>query len=91
VADALLVALHLGERRALLVEFLDALGVAHEEGLIAEDAVVPTPDATALRPIAADLASRHTPAALRVYWNTLWLQDPDRWAALEPVAGELGG
>jgi hypothetical protein len=91
VAEALLVALHLGERRALLGDFLDALGVAHEEGLIAEEAEVPAPDAERVRPIAASLSAKHGTAALRTYWNALFLQDRDRWGALEPVADELAG
>ena len=38
LAASLLVALHLGERRALLAAFLDATGLPHDNGLLAEDA-----------------------------------------------------
>ena len=86
VAEALLVALHLDARRALLVDFLDALGVTHEEGLIAEDAEIVPPADDTLAPIAAELATRHGAAAVRLYWNVLWLQDRERWAALESSA-----
>ena len=86
VAEALLVALHLDARRPLLVDFLDALGVAHEEGLIPEDAEITPPDDAQLAPIAAELATRHGAAAVRLYWNVLWLQDRERWTALESSA-----
>lgn len=87
LADALLLALHVGERRSLLVDFLNAAGIAHEEGLIAEDAEVPTlTGETAGKALAALTARGHSPQAIRVYWNALWLQDRERWAALETVA-----
>lgn len=91
LADALLVSLHVGERRALLGDFLDAAGIPHEEGLIAEDAELPGLDAEGARAALAALRAKgHADAAIRVYWNALWLQDRERWAALEPFAAELG-
>jgi hypothetical protein len=73
LAQGLLVALHLGERRGLLTAFLDALGLPHENGApLAEDQVV-----TARRALAS-----FPPEQVETYFNTLWLQDPARWAAL---------
>jgi hypothetical protein len=89
VAEALVVALHLGPRRPLLADFLDALGIAHEDGLIAEDTELPPPDEAAVRAAGAALKERHEAAAVRTYWNALWLQDKERWHALEVVANEL--
>ncbi len=89
VAEALLVALHLEQRRSLLVDFLDALGIPHEEGLLAEDVEIPAPDVTTVRAVAEQLRETHGASAIRVYWNALWLQDPERWGALETVADEL--
>jgi hypothetical protein len=89
VAEALVVALHLGPRRPLLADFLDQIGVAHEEGLIAEDAEIAAPDEAAVRKAAAALRERHDAAAIRLYWNALWLQDAERWQALAAVADEL--
>jgi len=31
----------------------------------------------------------HSPDAIRVYWNALWLQDAARWGALAGLADEL--
>jgi hypothetical protein len=89
VAEALVVALHLGPRRPLLADFLDQLGIAHEEGLISEETEVAPPDEAQVRSAAAALRERHDATAIRVYWNALWLQDAARWKALEVVGGEL--
>ena len=83
LAASLLVALHLGERRPLLAAFLDATGLPHDNGLLAEDASAQAvPEAVARRGVEAALAA--FPADhVRTYLNTLWLQDHDRWEALE--------
>jgi len=89
VAEALLVALHLEARRQLLIDFLDAIGVAHEEGLLEADAEFPPPDETTVRSALATLRERHPADQIRLYWNALWLQDPDHWSALATTADEL--
>lgn len=88
VAASLLVALHLAERRKLLGVFLDRLGLAHEDGVLkeADDAPEPTPiTREAAQAGAAALRASFPEHQVEVYFNTLWLQDPDRWAALEHV------
>ncbi|HUL76735.1 MAG TPA: hypothetical protein VL691_05665 [Vicinamibacteria bacterium] len=87
LAQGLLVSLHLALRRPLLRAFLDALGLAHEDGVLKEEAAStePVPLEKAREAVAALAA--FPPAEVRTYFNTLWLQDPDRWAALEG-AGE---
>jgi hypothetical protein len=83
VAASLLVALHLGERRPLLRTFLDAAGLPHEDGILKDDdALGPLSDEAARRGVSA-LASSHPREQVEVYLNTLWLQDPERWQALE--------
>jgi len=89
VADALVLALHLDSRRQLLVDFLDALGVEHQDGMIDEETEVPAPTLEAVRAAAPPLVARHSADAVRVYWNALWMQDRERWAALETVAAEI--
>jgi hypothetical protein len=82
LAQGLLVALHLGGRRPLLAAFLDALGLPHEDGILKEEAELPpTPRPETARAAVAALASFPAPQ-VETYLNTLWLQDPDRWAAL---------
>ncbi len=87
LAASLLVALHLGERRPMLGIFLDAAGLPHEDGLLKEeaDAVAFTEDNA--RAGVRALAAAFPKDQVLVYLNTLWLQDPDRWAPLEPSPG----
>jgi hypothetical protein len=82
LAQGLLVALHLGERRPLLAAFLDELGLPHEGGLLKEEAdqLPPVSEERARAAIAA-LGAYPTPQ-VRTYLNTLWIQDPERWSAL---------
>jgi hypothetical protein len=80
------VALHLGGRRSMLATFLDAAGLPHENGVLKDDAeTAAVPADAAEKGIAALRAAGHTPDQIRTYLNTLWLQDPDRWKALEGV------
>ena len=85
LASSLLVALHLGERRPLLAAFLDALGLPHEDGVLKEDeSSAPPPLAEAgARAAVKAIASAHPRREVETYLNTLWLQDPERWAILE--------
>jgi hypothetical protein len=86
LAASLLVALHLGARRPLLVAFLDALGLPHDNGILTEQAdQAPPPGADAVGRATAAL-SAFPKSQVEVYYNTLWLQDPERWAALEAAS-----
>ena len=90
LADALLLSLHVGDRSEMLADFLDAAGIPHEEGMIPDDLELPDlEEATARRALEALRAKGYPAAAVRLYWNALWLQDPERWQALEAVAAEL--
>jgi hypothetical protein len=85
VASSLLVALHLGERRPMLATFLDAAGLPHENGLLKEDDTAAVAAGATGKGIEALRAAGHSPEQVRTYLNTLWLQDPDRWKALEDL------
>ena len=91
IAGRVLVLYHLTDQRALMGRFLDALGIAHEDGLIKEDDV--KPDKTKLAPAAAAVAQEFAPDDVRLYLTTLLCQDPETWGALgETVNGlEAGG
>ncbi len=77
LASSLLVALHLGPRKPMLVAFLDALGLPHEDGVLKDEATEPI----ALEDLKKGCAAlvSESPFAIRTYLNTLWLQDPGRW------------
>ena len=85
IAAALLVGLHLRRRRELLVAFLDATRIPHENGLIKEEGPGSLVPAETIR--AGLEALKAFPAAqVGVYLNVLWLQDPERWGLLPDVS-----
>jgi hypothetical protein len=75
------VAYHLQHQRAMMGAFLDALGIRHEEGIIAEEEVAP-PTADALKQAARTLASSYPADDVSLYLSTLVWQDPDTWGPL---------
>jgi hypothetical protein len=80
IAARALIVYHLAEQRPMMAAFLDALGIAHENGLIQEEGV--KPDADKVGPAAAELERRFPPDEVRIYLNTLLAQDPETWSAL---------
>ena len=81
IAARALVAYHLAHPRTMMGAFLDALGIAHEDGLITEESVDP-PDRATLASAAAALAKAHAPTDVAIYLNTLLAQDPQTWEGL---------
>ncbi len=79
--------LHMVERRELMVEYLDAVGLPHNEGVLdlPDDAEAPTAEAAAGP--ARDLLAKHGREAL-VYLGTLAVADADFWAGMLPVLEE---
>jgi hypothetical protein len=88
IAARALIVYHLAEHRPMMGAFLDALGIAHENGLIQEDNVKPDPDKVA--PAAAEIAKQFPPDDVRIYLNTLLSQDPETWGGLGEVPERQG-
>ena len=84
VAARLLVAYHLAHQRPMMATFLDALGIKHDDGLIADEDVQPPP-AEQLRAGAAKLSATYPADDVALYLSTLVWQDPDTWGALAEV------
>ena len=81
IAARALVAYHLAHQRPMMGAFLDALGIAHEEGLItAEDLEPPSP--AKLADAAASLTRQYPAQDVSLYLNTLMAQDPHTWNGL---------
>ena len=80
VAARVLVVYHLAEQRPLMGTFLDALGIAHENGLIQDDDVKPDPEK--MGPAVEALTQRYPEADVSLYLNTLLCQDPETWKGL---------
>ena len=81
LAARLLVAYHLAHQRPMMGAFLDAVGIKHEEGIIAEEDVAP-PSTDALKKAAKTLAASYPAEDVSLYLSTLVWQDPDTWGAL---------
>ena len=81
VAARALVNYHLGLKRPMMGDFLDALGVAHEEGLI-KDETVGKPDSDKLKTAADQIAAKYPPEDVALYFSTLISQDPETWGEL---------
>jgi hypothetical protein len=84
VAARLLVAYHLRHQRPMMASFLDALGIPHEEGLIAEEQVE-AHSAERLGQAARTLTASYPPEDVAMYLSTLIWQDPETWGALADV------
>ena len=84
MATRMLVLYHLEAQRPMMGAFLDALGLAHENGLIQEGHV--TPDQAKIGPAASAIATAYPAADVSIYLNTLLCQDPEMWGALQGLA-----
>ena len=82
LAARLLISYHLEHQRPMMGAFLDLLGIAHEDGLIKEDAPV-APDAATLDQAVKELATKYPKADVaRYFWALLW-QDAETWGGLK--------
>jgi hypothetical protein len=84
IAARLLVAYHLSHQRPMMAGFLDALGIAHEDGLIADEEMQP-PSTDKLGEAARSLGASYPPEDVAMYLSTLIWQDPDTWGALVDI------
>jgi len=81
--------LHLADRRPLLVEFLDAVGLPHDNGVLDLKDEATTPEPEHLRSAATALLAQHGKPAL-VYLATLKVADTDFWSGLEELLARYG-
>src|SRR5262249_7010550 len=89
IAGRALIVYHLAEQRPMMGAFLDALGIAHENGLIKEDEVKPV--AEKMAPAAARIGEQYPAEDVSLYLTTLLCPDPDTWGALKDVPQTQGG
>jgi hypothetical protein len=80
-AARLLVAYHLAHQRPMMGAFLDALGIAHEEGLISDEQVQAPPEER-LQAAARAIAASYPAEDVSLYLSTLQWQDPETWGGL---------
>jgi hypothetical protein len=80
IAARALVIYHLADQREMMGAFLDALGIAHENGLIQDDGVKPDPEK--MQGAVAALKEKYPADDVTLYMQTLVCQDPETWGAL---------
>ena len=81
VAARLLVVYHVECQRPMMGRFLDALGIAHEDGMISDEEF-PAPPQERLAAAAGALASAFPVEDVSLYLSTLIWQDPETWSGL---------
>ena len=84
VATRALIAYHFATKRELMAAFLDALGIAHEAGLITAEQVVP-PSLESLTTARERLKATFGEAEVDLYLRTLMALDADTWANLDAL------
>jgi hypothetical protein len=75
---------HLARQRSMMVAFLDAVGIAHEDGLISDEELA-KPDTAKLQSAASELGSKFPAEDVSLYLATLVSQDPETWGELADV------
>jgi hypothetical protein len=89
VAARLLVSYHMAHQRPMMAAFLDALGVAHEDGMIAEGTEIPK-DTDKTRAAVKSLAASFPAEDVALYLSTLSWQDSETWGGLADLPETRG-
>jgi hypothetical protein len=76
-----------GAHSKLLCDFLDGLGIQHDEhGTIEE--LPPAPDKAKLAEVVTSLVAKHDPSVVAVYLHAFQATDENGWDTLEALLGE---
>ena len=89
VATRALIAYHFTTRRDLMAAFLDALGIAHEDGLIKDESVA-APSKERLVAAIAKVRESFSAEDVDLYLRTLTTLDGDTWAAVDEALTAAG-
>jgi hypothetical protein len=82
LAARLVISYHLEHQRPMMGAFLDALGIAHEDGLIKDESPAKPDDITLDKGVKTLAAAYPKADVARYFWALLW-QDPDTWGGLK--------
>jgi len=82
LAARLVISYHLEHQRPMMGAFLDALGIAHEDGLIKDESPAKPDDAKLAAGVKTLSAAYPKDAVARYFWALLW-QDPETWGGLQ--------
>jgi hypothetical protein len=81
VATRALIAYHMAAKRPLMAAFLDALGIAHDNGVISQEEV-PKPDPAKLAAAVRTIRDAFPAEDVELYLTTLELVDGETWAGV---------
>lgn len=73
----------LGPHRAILTDFLDACGIAHENGLI--DDIPAQPEREKVDAAVDAIAAKHPPLAVKIYLHLFQPQGAEAWPDLDAL------
>lgn len=82
VATRALIGYHMDAERPMMGVFLDAVGIAHDNGLITAEEV-PAPDPDKLKAGVEAIKAAHPADAVLLYLRTLLVLDGDTWGGLD--------
>ncbi len=82
LAARLVISYHLEHQRPMMGAFLDALGIAHDDGLIKDESPAKPDDATLDQAVKTLTAAYPKATVARYFWALLW-QDPETWGGLK--------
>jgi len=87
--EAAMTAYHFAGHRSMLTDFLDALGIAHENGHYDLPDSVEPPSTEMLEAAVQQLLEKYRRADVAVYLGALVIQDARFWANLRPTAERI--
>jgi hypothetical protein len=85
VAGQVLVTYHLACKRPMMRAFLDALGIAHEDAVIAAPSELKPPNAKRLEESVRMLTEQFPREDVHLYLSTLLVQDSEVWGGLSAL------
>ena len=91
LAVSLLLALHMGERRDILVAFLDVLEIPHDAGMIDDDYDLSTPAGDKLAAAVTALEGGFPQERVGLYLAALLAVDPETWGGVREHLVRIAG
>jgi hypothetical protein len=82
----LIVSYHFAHQKPLMSAFLNALGIANEDGVISDSAEVKTPQKAELEAATAKVKSEFPAEDVKIYFDTLQVQNAETWGGLSDLA-----
>ena len=87
--DAAMTAYHFAGHRSMLTDFLDAVGIAHENGYYQSSGSIQPPGTETLQNAAPQLLQKYRKIDVVVYLGALVIQDGAFWANLRPIVEQM--